>query len=91
MGETPLFTPAGAVPPVMRKSKHRSVQAEGVEGATADIRLFSLPPCRLRRGEIPLQRERPAQREELFSRCWSLAPMGATICKLWEKASWGRS
>ena len=82
MGGTPLFTPAGAVPPVMRKSKHGSVQAEGVEGATADIRLFSLPPCRLRRGEIPLQRERPAQREELFSRCWSLTPTGATMWKL---------
>ena len=53
MGGTPLFTPAGAVPPVMRKSKHGRVQAEVVEGTTADIRLFSLPPCRLRRGEIP--------------------------------------
>ena len=56
MGGTPLFTPAGTVPPVMRKSKHGRVQAEGVEGATADIRLFSLPPCRLRRGEIPASR-----------------------------------
>ena len=27
------------------------VQCEGVSGATADIRLFSLPPTRLRRGE----------------------------------------
>ena len=32
---------------------HGSIRAEGVKGATADIRLFSLPPCRLRRGEIP--------------------------------------
>ena len=29
------------------------VAREGVKGATADIRLFSLPPCRLCRGEIP--------------------------------------
>ena len=30
---------------------HKTGSAEGVKGATADIRLFSLPPCRLRRGE----------------------------------------
>ena len=35
---------------------HKTGSAEGVKGATADIRLFSLPPCRLRRGEIPASR-----------------------------------
>ena len=34
---------------------HKTGSAEGVKGATADIRLFSLSPCRLRRGEIPAQ------------------------------------
>jgi len=32
------------------------VHTEGVEGAIADIRLFSLPPRLLRRGEIPAYR-----------------------------------
>ena len=32
---------------------HKTGSAEGVKGATADIRLFSLPPCRSRRSEIP--------------------------------------
>ena len=30
---------------------HKTGSAEGVKGATADIRLFSLPPCRVRRRE----------------------------------------
>ena len=34
-----------------RKSSNMGVHCEGVEGATADIRLFSLPPCRARRRE----------------------------------------
>ena len=34
----------------------KSRGAEGVKGATADIRLFSLPPRLLRRGEIPAYR-----------------------------------
>ena len=29
------------------------VRCEGFKGATADIRLFSLPPCRARRRDIP--------------------------------------
>ena len=32
------------------------VHTEGVKGATADIRLFSLPPRLLSRGEIPAYR-----------------------------------
>ena len=32
---------------------HKTGSAEGVKGATADIRLFSLPPCRARRRETP--------------------------------------
>ena len=36
---------------------------EGVKGATADIRLFSLSPCRLRRGEIPAQCCQSIQKE----------------------------
>ena len=75
MGETPLFTPTGAVPPVMRKSKHGSVQAEGVEGATADIRLFSLPPCRLRRGDSSCNKKDQHREKTFFSRCWSVAPI----------------
>ena len=35
---------------------HKTGSAEGVKGATADIRLFSLPPRLLRRGEIPAYR-----------------------------------
>ena len=39
------------------------VCCEGVKGATADIRLFSLSPCRLRRGEIPAQCCQSIQKE----------------------------
>ena len=39
------------------------VCCEGVKGATADIRLFSLSPCRLRRGEIPAQYCQSIQKE----------------------------
>ena len=43
--------------------QHGSDRAEGVKGATADIRLFSLSPCRLRRGEIPAQCCQSIQKE----------------------------
>ena len=39
------------------------VYCEGVKGATADIRLFSLSPRRLRRGEIPAQCCQSIQKE----------------------------
>jgi hypothetical protein len=39
------------------------VCCEGVKGATADIRLFSLSHCRLRRGEIPAQCCQSIQKE----------------------------
>ena len=39
------------------------VHTEGVKGATADIRLFSLSPRRLRRGEIPAQCCQSIQKE----------------------------
>ena len=40
-------------PQVTAKTSNRSVHCEGVKGAIADVRLFSLPPCRSRRSEIP--------------------------------------
>ena len=44
---------------------HKTGSAEGVKGATADIRLFSLPPCRLRRGEPPAS-QKPFSAEKQF-------------------------
>ena len=46
----PHFPP---YPQVTAKTSNRSVHCEGVKGAIADVRLFSLPPCRSRRSEIP--------------------------------------
>ena len=73
--------------------KIQAWECAGRRGQGGDRRHSSvfIAPRRLRRGEIPLQRERPAQREELFSRCWSVAPMGATICKLLGKQVGGAS
>ena len=45
-------------PQVTAKTSNRSVHCEGVKGASADVRLFSLPPCRSRRSEIPLRHEK---------------------------------
>ena len=49
--ESPLSPPQARFPLQREKSRNMEVQCEGVSGATADIRLFSLPPTRLRRGE----------------------------------------
>ena len=54
------------------------VRCEGVKGATADIRLFSLPPRLLRRGEIPCL---PKRATMVANPAIRSRPFGATICK----------
>ena len=56
----------------------KSRGAEGVKGATADIRLFSLPPRLLRRGEIPCL---PKRATMVANPAIRSRPFGATICK----------
>ena len=52
--QSPLVASADAKPSAQQKSSsHMGVHCEGVEGATADVRLFPSPPRRVRRREIP--------------------------------------
>ena len=73
--QSPRLAPAGAIPPAAMKIKpHGCALRRGV-GGDRRLRLFSLPPPRLRRGEIPCLRKRPAtsERQAVRSR-----PFGAT-------------
>ena len=58
------------------------------QGGDRRLRLFPLPPCRLRRGEIPCLRERQAMsgRQAIRSR-----PSGATQHRCWKEQLGGRS
>ena len=61
------------------------VHTEGVKGATADIRLFSLLPRRLRRGEIPAYRNVQHNKKELLLG----RANGRDNVEVMERASWG--
>ena len=72
-----------------KKSGSMGVRCEGVSGASADVRLFSLPLSRLRRDEIPCNKK--DQHWESCSSCWLVAPIWRDHVELNERAAGGRS
>ena len=67
---------------MIRKKTTSLVATRRCQGGERRLRLFPLPPCRLRRGEIPCLRERQAMsgRQAIRSR-----PSGATQHRCWKE------
>ncbi len=76
--QSPLVTPAGAIPPATIKIKKHGCALRRFPKGDRRLRLFSLPFGRLRRGEISCLRERTAMSARPAA--WS-RPFGATMCK----------
>ena len=72
------FTPASVVFPCHDRSQAWACAPQRGVGGDRRLRLFSLLPCRLRRGEIPAFRKRAAMSERPATRS---RPFGATMCR----------
>ena len=81
------FTPASVVFPCHDRSQAWACAPRRGVGGDRRLRLFSLPPTRLRRGEIPAFREKPFI---MGKNSYSVAPIWRDTAQMLERAAWGR-
>ena len=81
------FTPASVVSPCHDRSQAWACAPRRGVGGDRRLRLFSLPPTRLRRGEIPAFREKPFI---MGKNSYSVAPIWRDNMQVVGRAAWGR-
>ena len=81
------FTPTSVVSPCHDRSQAWACAPRRGVGGDRRLRLFSLPPTRLRRGEIPAFREKPFI---MGKNSYSVAPIWRDNMQVVGRAAWGR-
>ena len=81
------FTPASVVFPCHDRSQAWACAPRRGVGGGRRLRLFSLLPCRLHRGEIPAFREKPFT---IGKSSYSVAPIWRDNMQVVGRAAWGR-
>ena len=81
------FTPASVVFPCHDRSQAWACAPQRSVGGDRRLRLFSLPPTRLHRGEIPAFREKPLI---IRKNSYSVAPIWRDNMQVVGRAAWGR-